>query len=397
MKRVILYVLVFFGLFLCADYFIAEKDSISEYADSMVDSKIWKNKKVTRIDDSRTIVKYDDGKHFNEITLNTQNEEVVSHSQRIRLKDKLMLVWDKNRIYKPESADFANVISPPLYAVDKNDRGFFLKALTDAKAYVKNCDKEVWGMYTNGYDADKTREFITDTHMRENIADEICKSATESGLGGVNIDFENMYKEDAPHFSEFIKILSQKLHKENIILSVDVTKINNGSSFYSMCYDRPEISKYADYVIMMGYDQYSRTSKTAGPVSAINWTYDAVSEILKEVPSAKLVLGIPFYTRMWEEKDGIVESAPAISMAESKAFKEKDHANSFFDEFTGLDYIQFPENENIYKIWVENETSVKSRLDIADEFNLSGIACWSLGYESEDVHKLLKKYVTDDS
>ena len=162
-------------------------------------------------------------------------------------KEKILLVWDKNMSYTPGCADYANVISAPLYALENADGKLFMKEVTDKNSeYLSNVDKPVWGMYTNGFNPDNTRLFITDETKRSEIADSIVSSAKSLNRSGVNIDFENMYSEDAHHFTAFIKELSEKLHENSMCLSVDVTNINKGSMFYSMCYDRSELAKYAD-------------------------------------------------------------------------------------------------------------------------------------------------------
>ena len=244
-------------------------------------------------------------------------------------------------------------------------------------------------MYTNGFNPDNTRTFITDPEKRAEITDFISETAVNHKLSGVNIDFENMYSDDSGYFTEFIKELSEKLSPNNITLSVDVTKINKGSMFYSMCYNRSELSKYADYIILMAYDQFPRTSDVAGPVSSIPWTEDAVKGLLSEVEADKLLLGIPFYTRNWSEQDGIVQSCPAISMTESSELISKFSPVVYNDSETGLDYFQYETDGKTNKVWQENVTSLEKRCEIADRYNLAGIACWSLGFESDEAKQFL--------
>lgn len=309
------------------------------------------------------------------------------------IDSKIVLAWDKNRSYTKGCAEYATVISAPLYALENENGNTYMKELADTSDYLSQVDKPVWGMYTNGFNPDNTRLFITDKQKRTQIADSIVASAAGHKLGGVNIDFENMYSEDADHFTAFIKELSEKLHANNMTLSVDVTKINKGSQFYSMCYDRKELSKYADYIILMAYDQFPRTSQTAGPVSSIPWTEDAVKGILEEVPAEKLILGIPFYTRMWTEKDGLVESCPAISMTDSSVLISEHSPEVYTDSESGLNYFQFETEAGINKVWQENGFSVQKRCDIADKYNLSGIACWSLGFESNEAKNVLSDWI----
>lgn len=304
-----------------------------------------------------------------------------------------VIVWDKTLSYKQGSADYATVIAPSLFVLESSGDTFYLKELTgNIKEYTDSCDKDIWAMFTNGFNPDNTRTVLTDEKKRNHLVKSISDSAKKYGFEGVNIDFENMYSEDKDYFSKFIKELSYELHKNKIVLSVDVTKINKGSLFYSMCYDRKKLSEYADYIILMAYDQFPRTSKIAGPVSSIPWTEDAVDGILNEVPSEKLILGIPFYTRQWIEEDGIVTQSNALSMNNSKKLKDENNASLISDNETELNYFEYSKGTEKIKVWVEDESSVKKRLDIANNHSLPGVACWCLGYESESSKQILNQY-----
>ncbi len=66
-------------------------------------------------------------------------------------------------------------------------------------------------------------------------------------------------------------------------------------------YDRKEQGIVADYVVIMGYDEYYAGSPEAGPVSSYNYVKEGITETLKEVPAEKVISGIPFFTRLWKE------------------------------------------------------------------------------------------------
>ncbi len=89
--------------------------------------------------------------------------------------------------------------------------------------------------------------------------------------------------------------------KQNLVLSIDVT-VPWGSDQWSKFLDREAISKYVDYVMLMAYDEHWASSPTSGSVASIGWVERGVSESLKLIPKEKLILGVPFYTRIWTEK-----------------------------------------------------------------------------------------------
>ena len=95
-------------------------------------------------------------------------------------------------------------------------------------------------------------------------------------IGLVNIDFENIKKETAPAYLEFLRELSIKCRVNGIVLSVD----SYVPSEYTEFYDREEQGKVVDYVVVMTYDEHYAGSEESGSVSSIGFVKDAVTQIM---------------------------------------------------------------------------------------------------------------------
>lgn len=93
------------------------------------------------------------------------------------------------------------------------------------------------------------------------------------------------------------------MQKKNIVLSID----NYKAEAYNSHYDMEEQGIYADYVILMGYDEHYAGSES-GSVASIGFVEDGIKKALKSVPADKLVNAVPFYTRIWTIKDGTTTS-----------------------------------------------------------------------------------------
>ena len=74
-------------------------------------------------------------------------------------------------------------------------------------------------------------------------------------------------------------------------------------SAYTVFYNRREQGIVADYVIVMGYDEHYAGGE-AGPVASLPYVEKGIADTLKEVPKEKVINSVPFYTRIWTEKDG---------------------------------------------------------------------------------------------
>lgn len=168
------------------------------------------------------------------------------------------------------------------------------------KDYVTLAHKNGYEVWARFGETNKNRAAVefSNNDVRTRIIDQISRLAITYDLDGINVDYEALGSSNKDGFTSFMKELYIKLHKLNLNVSVDITKISKGSDLYSMCYDRPSLSKYSDYLILMGYDEHVSSSKEPGSVGSYNWVDSAVKDILDQgVPKNKLILAVPFYLR----------------------------------------------------------------------------------------------------
>ena len=211
------------------------------------------------------------------------------------------------------------------------------------------------------------------------------------GFTGINMDFENMNVSDKDIYTQFVKEMSEMCKEEGLVLSVDVTKYLESSGTWSMCYDRTELAKYADYVALMAYDEYGTWSKKGGSVASLPWTEECIKITLKEVPAEKLILCVPFYARIWREDNGVVIRTAAMGMESAMERVTNAGAEIVYDEKTGQDYAEWIEDGNTMKIWLENEKSMGKRLELIEKYGLAGIASWSKSFADPDIWKFIEE------
>jgi spore germination protein YaaH len=197
-----------------------------------------------------------------------------------------------------------------IYAGEIIDREYVRRA--HANGY------EVWPMFSIGNNnldpatASKLANAVfTNVTVRNKVMDEVIDAALEADADGINIDFEALgsIAANKDGFTAFVKDLSAKLRAIGVGVSVDIT-VPVSNSIYSSFYDRPTLAQYADYLILMGYDEHYSTSAQPGSMGSYPWVNDAITKIIAQGVSAnKLVLGAPFYTRDY----GIVEVTNPVS------------------------------------------------------------------------------------
>ena len=205
-----------------------------------------------------------------------------------------------------------NVISPTWFYLNDNEGN-----LADAasKDYVNYCHEQgvkVWGLVSNLENPEVDSTYVlTHTSVRENLVNQIIAKALNYNLDGVNVDFEALSGAVGDGYIQFIRELSLKCDDNGLVLSVD----NYVPSAYTQFYNRAEQANYADYIIVMAYDEHYSGSDE-GSVASIGFVEKGAKDTLAQgVPAEQLVLGMPFYTRIWSEtpKEDAGDSAEAAA------------------------------------------------------------------------------------
>lgn len=229
---------------------------------------------------------------------------------------------------------------------------------------------------------------LSTTSSRDNLVNNIVAQAVAYSLDGVNIDFEQLKSAAGPGYGEFIRELALKCHKNDIVLSID----NYVPSDYTAFYDRANQAKFADYVVIMAYDEYTTTSTEAGSTASISFVKQGVENTLTEVPKEQIILGMPFYTRLWTEENGAI-SCTAMRMNEISDFLAQHNATATWDDSLGQNYAEVSEDTKTYKIWVEDSYSIEEKLKVLDSNSLAGGAFWKSGQELPEVWDIINKYI----
>ena len=175
---------------------------------------------------------------------------------------------------------------------------------------------------------------------------------------------------------EFLKELSVECKARNIILSVDNYVPENYNAYYNLA----EQSDWVDYIIIMGYDEHYTGSEEAGSVSSLGWFKRAVENTLAKCDPEGVIMGVPFYTRLWKE-DGdklTVEATPGL--AEAMNIVKRAGATPEWDEECGQYYAEWT-NSGTYRIWLEEEESLREKVYATRGAGMAGIAAWKLGDE----------------
>jgi spore germination protein YaaH len=288
-----------------------------------------------------------------------------------------------------------NVISPTWFYLDDNEGGIASLASLDYVTYCHQQGVEVWGLVSNLENAEvSTNSVLSVTSSRDNLVNNLISEAIRYDLDGINVDFESLSAETGDGFLQFIRELSLKCENNGIVLSVD----NYVPAAYNTFYDRAEQAVFADYIILMAYDEHYKGSDE-GSVASLSFVTKGVEDTLLEVPAEQLVLGIPFYTRVWQitpdetEESGYRVDSEAVGMSEVESRVAANNVTLEWLDDCGQYYAEYEKDGSTYKIWEEDQNSIEKKLEVMTSNNLAGASFWKLGYEKNTVWDTIVKFM----
>ena len=329
----------------------------------------------------------------NEITV---REEMKEEKQ---IEGKVNLVWDyySNVGSAPDrsgtSIDGVNVVSPAFFYLDDDGN---LKDNIGEKGenyinWAHDNGYKVWPMVSNAEAGlTLTSEIMNSYTKRQKLIEDIVDKCVEYKLDGINVDFENMKQEDKDLYSRFIIELTPRLKEMGLVTSVDVTAPDGGET-WSMCFDRHVIGDVADYIIFMAYDEYGVSSTKPGTTAGYDWVKLSLNKFLQteEIESNKIILGIPFYTRVWTTDPSGKSTSKTVSMKKTEAVIPDGTQKQWNDDLK-QNYVEYTDGNNKKQIWIEDIDSIKSKISLITENNLGGVASWQKDMELDEIWSVLK-------
>lgn len=319
---------------------------------------------------------------------------------------KINLTWEHVVNRNPNIAAIGampgvNVVSPTWFEM-KDAEGTLLNKADPA--YVKWAHQrgyKVWGLVTNGFNPDWTKSVLSSFDKRDKVIAQIIHYAHMYDLDGINIDFENVYLEEKEKLVQFVREMTPYLHQQGLTISIDVT-IKSNAKTWSMFLDRRALAQVVDYMAVMTYDEHWAASPKAGSVASLPWVESGLQGVLEEVPHEKLLLGVPFYTRLWTEAkqaDGKIKvSSKALSMTRAQEWIKERKLTPKLDEASGQNYVEYkdPKDGNVYKMWLEDVSSMQKRIDIVNKYDLAGVASWRRGFEVPEIWQAIEEGLTSE-
>ena len=239
----------------------------------------------------------------------------------------------------------------------------------------------------------------------EALAQSVADAIVKNNLDGVNVDIENVTHLHRNAYTEFVRLLRQKLPAEKEVSVAVAANPNGWTTGWHGSYDYAALAKYADYLMIMAYDE-SWEGSSAGPVASYSFVKRSIEYALEHTTADKLVVGVPFYGRMWSS-DGTF-SGNGLSLTMVETLVKQYNGTITYDTSARSPKAQFTVNAGdpllsvggkkltpgSYTVWFEDETSIYEKTRLIHQYDLKGMGSWSLTQATDGIRSKLTEWLT---
>lgn len=283
-------------------------------------------------------------------------------------------------------------VSPTWFSM--KDSAGNIDSLADA-SYVQTAHAaglEVWPLLEdiNNKDSINMSKALQSTANRTNLVNNVMAELEASGADGLNVDLEYVTDESSDGYIQLIRELSLACRQRGLTLSVDDASPSSVNSRYHYA----EQGIMADYVVIMGYDEHYSGSDP-GSTASLPFVRQGIETMLQCVPADKVIGGIPFYTRLWEDSPSGI-SSKALGMTDAVAWVADNGLETTWLDEESQNYAKKTDGDTTWQIWLEDADSMDARLVMMKTYSLAGISFWKMGMQDNAIWTTIAKY-TDAS
>ena len=221
---------------------------------------------------------------------------------------------------------------------------------------------------------------LTSEESTERLLSELQREVREKKFRGVDVDFEYILKEDRDLFTAFVRELRVRMNEEGYLVSVALAPKTSAEQ-PGLLYEGKDyggLGEAANQVLLMTYEWGYRYGPPMA-VAPLNKVRQVVEYALTEIPSEKILLGVPNYGYDWILPFMRGESqAVTIGHVEAVQIAINNSAVIEFDETAQSPYFTYEKDNVRHEVWFEDVRSLSAKYSLIKEYNLRGMAVWQI-------------------
>ena len=262
----------------------------------------------------------------------------------------------------------------------------------------ENADTEVFPMVNNfdpvgGVWNENMGAFLGDPVARARFRREIELFLTSDNYRGLTLDLEEFPLSAQPGYRALIQELATDLHAKGMKLYIAVYAHNED-------YDYTYMSKFADGLILMNYDQHYPGGEP-GSIAGQDWFTNNLKAALKVIPQNKIICAIGNYGYDWtvrKDQKPFEGNAHNVSVQDAWLEAHDSEADIEFDsDQLNPHFSYLDENNTKHEVWYLDAVTALNEMRAARHLGITTFALWRLGSEDRALWQIWDKPMNTDA
>ncbi len=228
----------------------------------------------------------------------------------------------------------------------------------------------------------KLGRMLANPSARAQVIEQLMAYVDRYSFAGISIDFESIPAKAQPDFRRFIAELYAALHSKELQLSVNVPASDPAFKY-------SELARYADYLILMVYDEHWSTS-TAGPIASLPWFAEVLHQRRRDVPLQKMIVALGNYGYDWIKGS---HHAEEMTFEEAVLTAKESEGNIHLDPVSLNPTFEYADDDDhIHQVWLLDAVTAFNQSVVARAIQPRGFALWRLGGEDPSLWQVFGKH-----
>ncbi len=253
----------------------------------------------------------------------------------------------------------------------------------------ENAETEVFPMVNNfdpvgGVWNENIGPFLNDPNARVRFRREIELFLTSDKYRGLTLDLEEFPLSAQPGYRALIEELATDLHAKGMKLYIAVYAHNED-------YDYTYMSKFADGLILMNYDQHY-PGGAPGSIAGQDWFINNLKAALKVIPQEKIICAIGNYGYDWtvrKDQKPFEGNAHNVSVQDAWLEAHDSEADVEFDSDQLNPHFSYLDENNVrHEVWYLDAVTALNQMRAARQLGITTFALWRLGSEDRSLWQI---------
>lgn len=235
------------------------------------------------------------------------------------------------------------------------------------------------------FDMTQLRQLMSDPQSPARLAGGLATLIRQKQMDGANLDFEGQSGSAADRnaYSSFAGAVARQLKQANPRWQVTVDTYGGSATDPSNFMDVKALASSFDALFVMAYDMYA--SDHASPNASLGEDEATLAAYTAAIPPSKVILGLPYYGYDWQTADNKPFS-PATGQPTAVTYAEMSskHVTVYWDRADDTPWAAYQSGGQWHEIYFDNPASLSMKARAADQFGVSNVGIWALGFDGND-------------